>query len=92
MRFKKCLIYNKSSNFTNPSLLQIEMIDIGHKSLPIIIGPYSCTRCTRAKANAFPVESYISKMPHGVWVSCRHSPITLQQGAIKGPFSNRYRN
>ena len=33
-------VYNKSSNFTNPSLPQIEMIDIGHKSLPIIIGPY----------------------------------------------------
>ena len=32
-------VYNKSSNFTNPSLPQIEMIDIGHKSLPIIIGP-----------------------------------------------------
>ena len=29
----------KSSNFTNPSLPQIEMINIGHKSLPIIIGP-----------------------------------------------------
>ena len=28
-----------SSNFTNPSLPKIEMIDIGHKSLPIIIGP-----------------------------------------------------
>ena len=25
-----------SSNFINPSLPQIEMIDIGHKSLPII--------------------------------------------------------
>ena len=23
-----------------PSLTQIEMIDIGHKSLPIIMGPY----------------------------------------------------
>ena len=27
-------------HFTNHSLTQIEMIDIGHKSLPIIIGPY----------------------------------------------------
>jgi hypothetical protein len=37
--FIKVFFYNKSSNFTNPSLPQIEMIDIGHKSLPIIIGP-----------------------------------------------------
>ena len=28
------------SNFTNPSQTQIQMIDIGHKSLPITIGPY----------------------------------------------------
>ena len=34
-------IYNKSCNFTNPSLPQIEISDIGHKGLPIIIGPYS---------------------------------------------------
>ena len=40
-------VYNKSSNFTNPSLPQIEMIDIGHKSLPIIIGPYS--KCASAE-------------------------------------------
>ena len=33
-------VYNKTSNFNNPSLPQIEMIDIGHKSLTIIIGPY----------------------------------------------------
>ena len=40
--FKKVYyVYDKSYNFTNPSLLQIEMIDIGHKSLPIIIEPYS---------------------------------------------------
>jgi hypothetical protein len=41
------VLYNKSSNFTNPSLPQIEMIDIGHKSLPIIIGPYS--KCASAE-------------------------------------------
>ena len=29
----------KAHIFTNPSLTQIEIIDIGHKSLPIIIGP-----------------------------------------------------
>ena len=34
------VFYNKSSNFTNPSLPQIEMINIGHKNLLIIIGPY----------------------------------------------------
>ena len=32
-------LWNKDSHITNPSLTQIEMIDIGHKSLPIIIGP-----------------------------------------------------
>ena len=42
--YNKSLLYNKSSNFTNPSLSQVEMIEIGHKSLPIIIGPYSCQR------------------------------------------------
>jgi hypothetical protein len=34
------LLWNKKSNFTNPPQTQIDMIDIGHKSLPIIIGPY----------------------------------------------------
>jgi hypothetical protein len=29
-----------NSNFTNPPQTQIDMINIGHKSLPIIIGPY----------------------------------------------------
>ena len=38
--FLQIVFYDKSYNFTNPSLPQIEMIDIGHKSLPIIIGPY----------------------------------------------------
>jgi hypothetical protein len=38
-RLKQSVLRNKSSHFTNPSLTQIEMIDIGHKSLPIIIGP-----------------------------------------------------
>ena len=38
-RLEQSVIWNKSSHFTNPSLTQIEMIDIGHKSLPIIIGP-----------------------------------------------------
>ena len=33
------VLWNKSSHFTNPSLTQIEMIDTGHESLPIIIGP-----------------------------------------------------
>ena len=33
------VLWNKNSPFTNPSLTQIETIDIGHKSLPIIIGP-----------------------------------------------------
>ena len=32
---KVSYMYNKSSNFTNPSLPQIEMIDIGHKSLQL---------------------------------------------------------
>ena len=30
---------HKSSDFSNPSLLQIETINIGHKSLLIIIEP-----------------------------------------------------
>ena len=38
-RLEKSVLWNKSSHFTNPSLTQIGMIDIGHKSLPIIIGP-----------------------------------------------------
>ena len=38
-RLEQSVLWNKSSHFTNPSLTQIEMIDIGHKSLPIIIGP-----------------------------------------------------
>jgi hypothetical protein len=38
-RLKQSVLWNKSSHFTNPSLTQIEMIDIGHKSLPIITGP-----------------------------------------------------
>ena len=37
--FNKMKLNNKSSNITNPSIPQIEMIYIGHKSLPIIIGP-----------------------------------------------------
>ena len=39
--FKKPVEINrrKSSQFTNPSFTQIETIDIGHKSLLIIIGP-----------------------------------------------------
>ena len=37
--FNKMKLNNKSSNITNPSIPQIEMIYIDHKSLPIIIGP-----------------------------------------------------
>ena len=37
--FNKMKLNNKSSNITNPSIPQIEMIDIGHKSLPVIIAP-----------------------------------------------------
>ena len=32
--------YDEIYNFTNPSLPQIEIINIDHKSLPNIIGPY----------------------------------------------------
>ena len=35
----KMKLNNKSSNITNPSIPQIETIDIGQKSLPIILGP-----------------------------------------------------
>ena len=44
-RVWESVFYDKNYNFTNPSLPQIEMIDIGHKSLPIIIGPYSMLYC-----------------------------------------------
>ena len=39
IRLAKCPI-NESFNLTSPSLPQNEVINIGHKSLPIIIGPY----------------------------------------------------
>ena len=38
--FEKVSFMIKTIISTNPSLPQIEMIDIGHKSLPINIGPY----------------------------------------------------
>ena len=38
-KLEQRILWNKISHFTNPSLIQIEMIDIGHLSLPIIIGP-----------------------------------------------------
>ena len=38
--YNKIFYEIKKSNFTNPPQTQIDMIDIGHKSLPIIIGPY----------------------------------------------------
>ena len=38
-RLEHIVLWNKSSHFSNPSLTQIEMVNIGHKSLPIIIGP-----------------------------------------------------
>ena len=33
-RLEQSVLWNESSHFTNPSLTQIEMIDIGHESLP----------------------------------------------------------
>jgi hypothetical protein len=39
----------KSFTFTNSSLPQIEMIDIGHKSLLIIIGPYFRLKMAKQK-------------------------------------------
>ena len=38
-RLEQSVLWNKSSQFTNPSLIQNEIMDIRHKSLPIIIGP-----------------------------------------------------
>ena len=43
-------------NFTNPSLLQIMSLDIGHQSLPIIIGPYIC-----ACINDIQILSYLNE-------------------------------
>ena len=38
-RLAKSVLWNKSSKFTNPSLIQIVTINIVHKGLPIIIEP-----------------------------------------------------
>ena len=51
----------KIFNFTNPSLTQIEMINIGLKSLPIIIGPYS-----RVSKNYY----YVPLVDFWYWMPC----------------------
>ena len=65
-----------------PSLTQIETIDIGHKSLPIIIGPYLLSNCDSAKVLFYNVVSYSIFTGNNVEIFLKPGEMALYESAV----------